>query len=107
LITAGRWREGDRKILIVMDAGYDPTRLAHVLSDLPVEIAGRLRSDRVLRLAKPAYVYDPKGGRPPKHGPRFKLADPATWPDPAVLTRNDTARYGMAETQAWDRCTPC
>ncbi|MEV4438934.1 NF041680 family putative transposase [Streptomyces sp. NPDC049577] len=106
LITAGQWRVGDRKILIVMDAGYDPMRLAHVLSDLPVEVAGRLRSDRVLRLAKPAYVYDPKGGRPPKHGPRFKLADPATWPQPTVLTRNDTARYGKAETQAWDRVHP-
>jgi hypothetical protein len=26
-----------------MDAGYDVTRLAHVLADLPVEVIGRLR----------------------------------------------------------------
>lgn len=33
---------------MVMDAGYDVTRLAFVLADLPVELIGRLRSDRVM-----------------------------------------------------------
>lgn len=45
---AGQWKPGDPDILIVMDSGYDVTRLAHVLSDLPVELVGRLRSDRVM-----------------------------------------------------------
>jgi DDE superfamily endonuclease len=44
---AGHWRKGDPEILIVFDAGYDVTRLAHLLADLPVELLGRLRSDRV------------------------------------------------------------
>src|SRR5512135_3926787 len=48
LITAGHWREGDLPILVIFDAGYDPMRLAHQLADLPVEILGRLRGDRVL-----------------------------------------------------------
>ncbi|WP_242419863.1 transposase, partial [Frankia sp. CpI1-P] len=49
LIAAGHWHDGDPTILIVMDAGYDVTRLAFVLADLPVEVVGRIRSDRVLR----------------------------------------------------------
>jgi hypothetical protein len=53
LTTAGHWHEGDPNVLIVMDSGYDVTRLAFVLADLPVEVLGRIRSDRVLRLPKP------------------------------------------------------
>src|SRR6266508_3103966 len=46
LIAAGHWRAGDPAILIVFDAGYDVPRLAYLLADLPVELLGRLRSDR-------------------------------------------------------------
>ncbi|MFD5610580.1 NF041680 family putative transposase [Kitasatospora sp. NPDC127060] len=106
LIAAGQWRDGDPDIMVVLDAGYDVMRLAHVLADVPVELVGRLHSDRVLRLPKPAHVYAPKGGRPPKHGPRFKLADPTTWPEPAATTWNDTVRYGKANAMAWDRIHP-
>ncbi|WP_198940472.1 transposase [Micromonospora sp. CB01531] len=53
LIAAGHWRPGDPPILIVTDTGYDITRLAFVLADLPVQLLGRLRADRVLRLPKP------------------------------------------------------
>src|SRR6201987_6488445 len=41
-LTAGRHRGGgDPDMLIVFDAGYDVTRLAWQLKDLPVEVAGR------------------------------------------------------------------
>ena len=53
LISAGHWREGDPPILVIFDAGYDPMRLAYQLADLPVEILGRLRSDRVLHFPVP------------------------------------------------------
>ncbi|SFM55825.1 DDE superfamily endonuclease [Streptomyces sp. cf124] len=43
LVHAGQWRQGDADILVVMDTGYDVTRLAYVLADLPVELVGRLR----------------------------------------------------------------
>ena len=49
LITAGHWNEGDPDIWIVADSGYDLPRLAFVLDDLPVVVAGRVRSDRVFR----------------------------------------------------------
>jgi hypothetical protein len=52
-ISAGQWAPGDPAITIVMDAGYDVTRLAWVLRPLPVELVGRIRSDRVMRLRAP------------------------------------------------------
>ncbi len=50
LIGAGHWRPGDPAILVIFDAGYDVPRLSFALADLPVEVLGRLRSDRVMRL---------------------------------------------------------
>ena len=54
LIEAGHWQEGDPPVLVIFDAGYDPMRLAHQLTGLPVEILDRLRSDRVLHFPVPA-----------------------------------------------------
>ncbi|GAA3838532.1 hypothetical protein GCM10023083_82680 [Streptomyces phyllanthi] len=71
LIAAGQWADGDPDILVVLDAGYDAPRIAFLLRNLPVEVLGRMRSDRVLRRSTPPRVYDPKGGRPPKHGGEF------------------------------------
>ncbi|GAA3084563.1 hypothetical protein GCM10010449_05410 [Streptomyces rectiviolaceus] len=106
LVAAGQWTPADPDITIVMDAGYDVTRLAWDLRDLPVELVGRIRSDRVLRLPKPPRIYDSKGGRPPKHGSEFRFAKPDTWPEPALTTATDTVNYGKAEARAWDRVHP-
>jgi len=38
LIEAGHWREGDLRSLVIFDAGYDVTRLAWLLADLPVDL---------------------------------------------------------------------
>ena len=105
LIDAGHWQQGDLPILVIFDAGYDPMRLAHQLTGLPVEILGRLRSDRVLHFPVPARQPG-TNGRPPRHGREFPLADPASWPDPAVTTTTMTIRYGTATAQAWDRLHP-
>jgi DDE superfamily endonuclease len=100
LIDAGHWAEGDPRILVVADAGYDVARLAYLLEDLPVLLVARVRSDRAYRHdAKP----DPRGkpGRPTRHGRRFRLADPGTWTVPDVATSASTRRYGMACIRAW------
>src|SRR5437016_13303083 len=102
LIEAGHWRDGDPPVLVIFDAGYDPMRLAYQLADLPVEILGRLRSDRVLHFPVPARQPG-TNGRPPRHGRELALANPATWPEPAVTTTTQTTRYGAAVAQAWDR----
>jgi hypothetical protein len=105
LIEAGHWNEGDPPILVIFDAGYDPMRLACRLADLPVEILGRLRSDRVLHFPVPPRQPGTQG-RPRRHGREFALADPGTWPGPAVTTTTVTSRYGTAVAQAWDRLHP-
>jgi DDE superfamily endonuclease len=105
LVAAGHWRAGDEDILIVLDAGYDTARLAWLLADLPVEVLGRLRSDRVLRLPAPPRAPGVIG-RPRKHGGELRLADPATWPNADVSTTTVTSRYGTARATAWDRLHP-
>ncbi|WP_406494440.1 transposase [Streptomyces sp. NBC_00846] len=106
IIDAGHWKAGDPDILIATDAGYDAPRLAYLLAGLPVELVGRLRSDRVLaRDAGPARST-PKGGRPRLHGAPFTLAKPDTWHTPESTTVTDTTHYGKATAQAWDRLHP-
>jgi hypothetical protein len=105
LIQAGNWRDGDPPVLVVFDAGYDVTRLAWLLADLPAELLGRLRSDRVMQLPVPPRQPGTQG-RPRKHGGQLALSDPATWPDPQVATSTMTDRYGMAAAAAWDRVHP-
>ena len=102
IIAAGRWEDGDPDIMVIFDAGYDLTRLAWLLRDLPVEVTGRLRSDRVMYFPAPPR---PAGtnGRPSRHGAALKLADPGTWPAPAVTTVTETTRYGAARASAWAR----
>jgi len=106
ITAAGHWRPGDPDILIVMDSGYDVTRLAHVLADLPVELVGRLRSDRVMLRDADAHRGGPHGGRPRKHGGALTFAKPESWHTPDATTVTDTTRYGKAEAKAWDRMHP-
>ena len=104
IIAAGHWRDGNPDILVVFDSGYDLTRLAWLLADLPVEVAGRLRSDRVMYFPAPPRAAG-ANGRPSRHGAALRLADPATWPVPAVTAITETARYGTAAAAAWAGCT--
>jgi hypothetical protein len=105
LAEAGHWHDGDPDILVVFDSGYDLTRLAWLLADLPAEIMGRLRSDRVMYFPAPPRPARPAGtgGRPPRHGTALKLSGPQTWPVPAVTTSTQTTRYGPARAMAWGR----
>jgi len=106
LREAGQHHDGDPDILVVFDAGY-VCRLAFLLADLPVELLGRLRSDRVL--CRPAPVHEPgTTGRPSRHGPTFALAEADTEaaPRPVAATSTATTRYGTARAQAWARLHP-
>ncbi|WP_218040273.1 NF041680 family putative transposase [Actinomadura sp. WMMB 499] len=105
LLAAGHWRDGDNDILLVADAGYDVTRLAFLLADLPVELVGRIRSDRVLRLPAPPRRPG-TNGRLPRHGGEFALSNPDTWPQPRHATTTRTTRYGTATASSWDRLHP-
>ncbi|MER6141834.1 NF041680 family putative transposase [Streptomyces sparsogenes] len=105
LMTAGQWKDGDPDILVVVDAGYDVPRLAFLLADLPVQVLGRMRSDRVLRRAVPPREPGTRG-RPPRHGGEFVFGDPATWNTPGTATVTATRLYGTATARAWDRLHP-
>jgi hypothetical protein len=102
LVAAGRWQEGSPPVLAVFDSGYDLTRLAWLLRDLPVEVLGRLRANRVM-YCPPTPARPAACGRPARHGPEFRLGAPATWPAPAAATVTQTARYGTAAAGAWPR----
>ena len=85
IIEAGHWHAGDPDVLVVFDSGYDLTRLAWLLADLPVEIMGRLRSDRVMYFPAPPRPVPPgrlgrAGGRPGT-GPRS--SSPTRKPGPS------------------------
>ncbi|MFE1522305.1 NF041680 family putative transposase [[Kitasatospora] papulosa] len=105
LVAAGQWKDGDQEILIVVDAGYDVPRLAFLLKDLPVQVLGRMRSDRVLRRAVPPREPGVLG-RPPRHGGEFVFGDPDTWNTPDARTVTATRLYGTATARAWDRLHP-
>lgn len=107
LVAAGRRKPGAPEVLVVLDAGYDAPRIAHLLAGLPVEILGQLRSDRVMRRPTPPRVYDPKGGRPRKPGGEFVLGDPSTWGTEQAMPTTDTRLYvGRTTAQAWDTLHP-
>ncbi|WP_443074643.1 NF041680 family putative transposase [Streptomyces sp. NBC_01431] len=106
LIGQGQWEEGDDDILVVFDAGYDAPRMAVLLDGLPVDVLGRMRSDRVMRRPTPtlkeyALAY-PQDRLPPKHG----NAKPETWGEADVETVQVTDRYGTVQARAWDRLHP-
>ena len=71
---------------MLFDAGYDLTRLAWLLRDIPVEVLGRLRADRVLYFPPPRTP-----GRAARHGAAFRLASersrPAAQPRPRARSR--------------------
>ena len=107
LQSAGHWRAGDPPILVVLDSGYDVCRLAYLLADLPIQLIGRLRADRVMLGPVPP---PPDGrrpiGRPRRHGAVMALADPGSWPAPTTESATETVRYGRAEATSWDRMHP-
>src|SRR4051794_31995495 len=108
LRAAGRWSSGDPPMLVVLDAGYDVHRLAYLLADLPIQLIGRIRADRVLctAVAPPAPDRRRATGRPRRHGAVMALADPAGWPAPSTQSASETVRYGRAQVLSWDRMHP-
>ena len=105
LAAAGHWKPGDPDMLIVLDSGYNPARLAWLLADLPVLVVARVRASRVFRRPVPATAPGTPG-RPSRHGPELRCADPATWAGAALAADAASPRYGPLEVMAWHRVHP-
>jgi hypothetical protein len=103
LMEAGHWEDGDPPILVALDAGYHPARLAWLLADLPVMLVVRVRSDRVFYGPPPPRRPGRPGGRPPRHGAPVSCAGPAAWPGADVTVQAASPRYGPLEVTAWHR----
>jgi hypothetical protein len=92
--------------LFVFDAGYDSAQLARDLADAPAAVLVRLRSDRCFYADPPPATRSPKGGRPRRHGAKFALAAPATWPAPTATLICKDEQYGTVTVQAWGGLHP-
>jgi hypothetical protein len=94
--------------LFVFDAGYDPIALGHDLADVRAEVLTRIRDDRVFYGDPAPQPKRPKGtgGRPPRHGRRFKCSERRTWPKPDDSLVASDPRYGTVRVQAWHGVHP-
>ena len=96
----------DREVpMFVFDAGYDPIALGHELRDERAQVLVRISPKRVFHPDPPP---SPAGarGRPPRHGPRFALSEPATWTTPDAEHRVRDKVYGDVHVQAWHGLHP-
>jgi DDE superfamily endonuclease len=98
--------EGGVVPLFVFDAGYDPVKLQRGLEGSPCQILVRLRAGR--RFYGDPSLSDPPApvGRPRRHGPKMKCADPSTWPQPSAEHACEDAGYGSVRVRAWARLHP-
>ena len=101
----GRLEEGIVP-LFVFDAGYDPVKLQRGLEGSPCQILVRLRAGR--RFYGDPNLSDPPAhvGRPRRHGPKMKCADPSTWPEPSAEHACEDAGYGSVRVRAWAKLHP-
>ncbi len=102
LYAAGRRQVVDPPVLVVVDAGYDLTRLAFVFADRLRELPGRMRS------ARPVPFPAATGGRAraqPERAAEIEFEDPVIQPVPSITTTTDTTHYGRA-VAAWDHLRP-
>jgi DDE superfamily endonuclease len=91
--------------MFVFDAGYDPIALGAGLAATRTQVLVRISSKRVFH---PDPAPRPEGtlGRPRRHGDRFVLSEPTTWPDPDAELVTHDSRYGDVRVKAWSGLHP-
>lgn len=90
--------------IVCLDGDYSITWIARQLTGAPVQLIGRLRTDASVFTDPPPRLPTTRG-RPRVHGPKMKLADPMTWPEPdqvaLVPARPDRGRHHGLSVLAW------
>ena len=100
---------GDGEVpLFVFDAGYNPIAIGHDLAEERCECLTRIRDDRVFYADPPPRPNRParSGGRPPRHGCRFKCSDRRTQNKPDECLKASDPRYGNVRVDAWHGLHP-
>ena len=94
--------------MFVFDAGYDPIAIGHDMKGVRAEVLCRLRDDRVVDADPPSRPNRPlqTGGRPPRHGRRFKCSEPESWPESHASLAAFDPRYGTVTVTAWHEVHP-
>ena len=82
--------------VVTLDSGYNPGLFAR--AKLPAELLIRLATNRVF--FRPPGPYRGRGA-PRKHGPVFRLRDPATHGEPDRRAHLEDADYGVVQVDAW------
>ncbi len=91
-------RQLEVRPLAVYDRGYGNARFVHLTEGIEADLLLRLASNRVVYGAPPAY-----GGRgaPRKHGVKFKLNAPTTWPQADETMLVEDPEYGQLQLMRW------
>jgi hypothetical protein len=84
----------------MLDAGNDPSALAHELAGEHVQLLVRLRGNRVFH-ADPDPRPPGTMGAPRRHGRRLPLADPGRQPPPDAELTGTSPRHGKVTVRAW------
>jgi hypothetical protein len=89
--------------VFVFDSGYDLTRISYLAAQqgLAVQVLGRVRADRVYYTLPKVRRRGGRPGRPARHGERFELGNPASWPEPDEHLTAKNPRYGVVQVGAW------
>jgi hypothetical protein len=90
--------------MFVLDAGYDPIAIGDGLSGVNAQALVRISSMRVFHFDPGPSTGGP--GRPARHGARFALSNPETWPTPDAELNDHDPRYGSLNVQVWHGLHP-
>lgn len=99
-VVARLQKRGLRRALALFDSQYGCAPFLKATTEIAVDLLFRLRSNRVVWGPPPAY----RGvGAPCKHGHKFKLNDPETWPEADEVLVIDDEKLGRVELRRWRR----
>ncbi|MDQ5827825.1 MAG: transposase [Chloroflexota bacterium] len=88
--------------IFVFDAGYDPVKPQRAGSGrVPGADPGQVTLQPSLLRGAPEEVEPRPVGRPRRHGKRFDLKDPASWPEPTREHRCESDDYGSVRVRCW------
>ncbi|MBD3886814.1 hypothetical protein IFO70_34825 [Phormidium tenue FACHB-886] len=88
------------RAISLWDSEYGCARFVLATADIACDKLMRLRSNRCLWAAPPAYGGR---GRPRVHGNKFKLNDPTTWHPPDQQVQVDDPKQGRLRLQCWQQ----